>query len=113
MTARNNSPERPFGISQHVVVVVGKTDYGTVMVRDAMGFEHEVPTGFRPKGTASPASQEKWLMERQPGGWRLTTMIGHPEPPAITGSRTGADPLAVQLLAVLAGLGYVTDQTTP
>lgn len=103
---------RQFGLQQHVVTIIGSTEYDTVMVRDAMGQERELPLGFRPKGTAPPQTDEQWLMERVGNGWRLVAMMSHPEPPEITGPKAGADPIALQLLEALAGLGYVKDSTT-
>lgn len=110
---RPNGPSFGGAGRRIVVTVVGVTGYGTVMVRDKYGQEFEVPSGVRPKGTGQFRQDERWIMERHGPIWMPVSMLDHPDPTPITGSKTGVHPIVLQLLATLSDLGMVEDKTTP
>lgn len=112
MTARNPAVQ-PTRITQKKIVInavdlVGGTGKGT----DPLGKEVDFRLDRRPKGTPAPATGETWQVSRSGYEWVLTSMLSVPQTPVITGSRTGADPLALSLLDALSQLGHVVDGTT-
>lgn len=85
---------------------------GVAMARTALGKEISLRLDRRPKGSAAPAIGEIWTITRQGYVYVLDDLLTAPAPPVITGSRTGADPLALSLLDALTQLGHVQDGTT-
>lgn len=98
---------------EEIVTVVGVTEYGSVMVTDRLGASHEVPVGWRAKGTSPPAEGELWTLKREGGAWRMGELISDPVAVVVTGSRS-ADPdlVLAQVLAVMEASGLIDDQTT-
>lgn len=86
--------------------------HGFCYAKDALGKEYQMAVDYRPKGTGVPSIGEIWMIERKNNAWVLEGLVGHPNPHVITGAKAGKDTLALQLLAALAALGHVTDNTT-
>lgn len=69
----------------------------------------QVPLHVRRAKGGWPKVGETWLITREFGSWSFASILGDAEPPLITASREGADPLAVQLLDTLLELGLVRE----
>lgn len=93
----------------YMVVTVDDVTGNVAAVLDQYGKRHDVRADVRRGNGPWPRPGEVWLVDRTLGHWTFAASIVT-DPPAVTGTTT--DPVVQSLVAALAEMGLILDQTT-
>lgn len=100
---------RQIPLTARIISIQGNT----ATVKDSLGKIREIRVDVQRAKGAQPAVGETWLISNDFNGtWTFAAIMGNQPPTPITGSRTGANPITLQLLDALAAAGIVVDNTT-
>jgi hypothetical protein len=104
------------GFSLHLVLVEQIVLAHNTAICQEVSTKHRMEVSLTPIRVRIPKVDEVWIIDQTFGVWSFAATVQTPTQfvgglPAVTGARSGADPVTLSLLAALVQIGLVTDET--